>query len=377
MIIGIISRSNLDDKVYWSGTTHFIYTKLKSYKNVEIVRIDGLNNTIRKISAFKREYLKFFKKIKYDETYNKMVAKNFAKQISLKLEKQKIDFLLVFDSSLISYLNTKIPIILWTDLLYSDYYNHYFHNEKILKETKKSIKALEKRAISNCFRIFLSSKWALNKAKIKYKNMSSKFRLLNIGPNLRQNLNQKKINKFIEKRSKKKLSLITLSVHWKRKGLDKLIKLNKILIKKGVESKLTIIGLKKKINDNNIKVINFINKNSHKGEDKISRHLIKNHFHLLFSNSEAYGISLVEANSRGLPNISFEVGGISHIVKNNINGKLFKKEDNLELIANYIIKKFKNNKEYKKLAKNSYKNYRKKFSYDKIIPELLRHLKNN
>ena len=208
--------------------------------------------------------------------------------------------------------------------------------------------------------------------------MFSKFNLLHIGPGLRKNITTNKINKIISKRSKKKLSIITLSVDWKRKGLDKLIKLNKILIKKGVNSQLTIIGLeKKRIKDKNIKIINFINKNNRYGEEKISKNLTKNHFHLLFSNSEAYGVSLVEANSRGLPNISFKVGGISHIVKNNINGKLFNKNDNLELIANYIIKIFKNNKEYKKLAKTSYKEYRNNFSYDKIIPKLLNLLKKN
>ena len=78
-----------------------------------------------------------------------------------------------------------------------------------------------------------------------------------------------------------------------------------------------------------------------------------------------------------MPNISFKVGGISHIVKDEVNGKLFKINDNLEIIADYIIKKYKNKNEYKKLAQNSYKEYRNKFSYDKIIPKLLKNLQKN
>ena len=376
MRIGIISRSNLDDRIYWSGLINSIYFELKSYKNVEIVKIDRLDDTIRKISALKREYLKYFKKIKYDESYNEIVAKNFAKQIELKLEKKKIDFLITFDSSLIAFLNTNIPIILWTDLLYSDYYDHYFHRKNISKETKKSIKKIEKKAISNCYKVILSTNWALNKAKEKYEKMFYKFHLLHFGPSLRKSIPSSQINKFISKRSKKKLSLITLSVNWERKGLDKLIKLNKLLIQKGIKSQLTIIGIKNKIiKDKNIKIINFINKNEEYGEEKISKNLTKNHFHLLFSNSEAYGISLVEANSRGLPNISFKVGGISQIVKKNVSGKLFDINENIELIANYIIKIFKNNKRYKKLCKSSYKEYRNNFSYEKIIPKLINILK--
>ena len=89
MRIGIISRSNLEDRVYWSGVIHSIYSKLKANKKIKIIKIDRLNDSLRKISALKREYLKYFKKIKYDESYNKLVAKNFAKQIELKLEKKK------------------------------------------------------------------------------------------------------------------------------------------------------------------------------------------------------------------------------------------------------------------------------------------------
>ena len=114
-----------------------------------------------------------------------------------------------------------------------------------------------------------------------------------------------------------------------------------------------------------------------KNQSKISNNLQKSHFHVLFSNSEAYGISLIEANSRALPNISFKVGGISEIVKKGVNGMLFDQNTDLKIIANYIIKNFKNFKKYEKLAKLSYAEYNKNFSYDKIIPKLIKILKKN
>ena len=76
---------------------------------------------MRKIYALKREYLKYLNGIKYDEAYNESVAKDFSFQIQQKIKNRKIDFLLAFDASLIAYLETNVPIILWTDLLYSDY----------------------------------------------------------------------------------------------------------------------------------------------------------------------------------------------------------------------------------------------------------------
>ena len=60
-----------------------------------------------------------------------------------------------------------------------------------------------------------------------------------------------------------------------------------------------------KIKDKNINVIPFINKNTKNGEKIISNYLVDSHFHILFSNAEAYGISLIEANSRGVPEYLF------------------------------------------------------------------------
>ena len=39
MKIAIISRSNLNDRVYWSGTIQTIYSKLSSNKNLQIIKI--------------------------------------------------------------------------------------------------------------------------------------------------------------------------------------------------------------------------------------------------------------------------------------------------------------------------------------------------
>ena len=372
MKIGIISRSNLNDRIYWSGTPYNIYSRLKSQKKIKVVKIDCLNNRFRKIYALKREYLKYFNGIKYDDAYNQFVAKDFSYQIQQKIKNKKIDFLLAFDASLIAYLETSIPIILWTDLLYSDYFKYYFKDQKISKETKMSIKHIESKAIKKCFKVILASKWALDKAKQKYVNFSSKFRLIHLGPGFNKNIIKKNINEVIKQRSKHTLRLISLGVTRKRKGLDKVINLNNIINKKGINSKLTIIGIEKIISDKKIKFLGFIDKNKSNSEMIISKNLLNNHFHILFSKFEAYGIALIEANSRGLPNITIKTGGITEIVKNDINGYAFNSNESLNKIADKIIKIFKNNSSYVKMSKSSYNEYQNKFSYKVIIPKFVK-----
>ena len=350
MNIAITSRSKIEDIKYWSGTIKNIYNALKLNKRIKIIKIDNLNNSIRKIHALKREVIKFTKNEKYDDAYNETVSKNFSNQIQNKINKiNKIDCILCFDASLVSYLKTDIPIILWTDLLYSHYYDHYYKNKKIVKNSLNSINKIEISTIKKAKKILLPTKWALAKAKNKYIKYSRKFYLLPFGPNFKTKIKKKNVKKIISRRSKNCLYLLTLSVDWERKGIEKLIKLKEIIKKKNIKIKLLIIGLKKKT--------------------------VRSHFHILFSTAEAYGISLIEANSRAVPNISFKVGGISNVIKKNINGKLFKKDEDLDVIADYIIRIYQNKKKYYKLAKSSYDYYYKNFEYSKIINNFVKLIK--
>jgi len=369
MKIGMISRTDLNNKLFWSGIPSTVYEKFRKEK-IKVVKIDNLNQNLRKLFVIKREYFKYFKKEKFDETYNIKVSKNYSSQLSSRLKNiSNLTHLLTFDMSLVSFLKTEIPIIVWTDTLYTDYYQNYFKDQKISKSSLDDIKSLEFATVKRCKLILFSSRWSLDNAKQKYKKFKNKFKLLEFGPSLRNELSQKKIKKQILNREKNKIKLISLSVDKKRKGIDKLIRLMNYINKQGIKCELTIIGHKSKkdYKNSNLKFLGFINKNDVLGEYKISKYLLNSHFHVLFSRAEAYGISLIEANSRGLPNISLNVGGVPHIIKNQKNGRLFKKNEKIEIIGNYIISTFFNVKKYRKLSISSYLEFKKKFNYVKII----------
>ena len=142
MRVAFISRKKLNKKE-WSGTAYSIYNNLL-INNIDVVKIDNLNDFLRKIFILKREFFKFFKKIKYDERYNHFVSKNFSKQINKKLKKiNNVDFILTYDFYLIAHLETEIPIILWSDASYKSYYNLYFGKQKIHEKTIADIKSIE------------------------------------------------------------------------------------------------------------------------------------------------------------------------------------------------------------------------------------------
>ena len=48
MIIGIISRANLENRLFWSGTENSVYNNLKLKDKIKIIKIDNLNNSLQK-----------------------------------------------------------------------------------------------------------------------------------------------------------------------------------------------------------------------------------------------------------------------------------------------------------------------------------------
>ena len=75
MNIAIISREKIENRKFWSGTIENSYNILRNSKDIDIIKIDSLDNNLRKIFAIKREFLSFFKGEKFDETYNINVSK--------------------------------------------------------------------------------------------------------------------------------------------------------------------------------------------------------------------------------------------------------------------------------------------------------------
>ena len=278
---------------------------------------------------------------------------------------------------MVAYLKTDVPIYIWSDVLYSSYYKHYYEKDKIYKETTKHIRSIEKAAIQNANKIFLTSKWAVSIAKKKYQNNTNKFRLMNFGANLNIFNSRNNIKKSIARKLNQKLKLLVIAVDWKRKGLYDVYKLKEIIEKKNLDVSLTIVGAKNiiKIKDKNINFENFLNKTYPKDEKKLIKIISESNFNLLLSKSEAYGIVLVESIALGTPNIVYDVGGMNEIVKNKKSGLIYKKNTSIKKIAEDVIKIYKNKKKYNALCLKSLNHFNKNFQYNKIINQFLNHLK--
>jgi glycosyltransferase involved in cell wall biosynthesis len=155
--------------------------------------------------------------------------------------------------------------------------------------------------------------------------------------------------------------------------MDKACQLVDKINLKGQKARLFILGAKppygKKISAN-VFLIDFLKKNSLKDQRVFNNLMYNSHFHILFSESEAFGIANVEASAYGLYNITHDTGGIEGAVTNNLNGFRFPKNKSIDFIADHIINIFSNKKKFLENSEKIRSFYEKNLSWDVISLQL-------
>ena len=380
MKIAFVSREDPFNRGAWSGTINSMFNCLKKIKNIKVYALGPLNDFYRIKEVLKRNYYNFFFNSKFDSNRTINLSKYYSNQIDQNIKGKKFNFIITNDSTLVAYIKSKIPIIIWTDATFKGYFNLYFKDKKINKETIRQGKIIEKEAFLKSRFVCFSSKWALKSAVNSYPNLKKKFRIIKYGSNFSFEPHKKNIFKSIsiKKKNLNKLNFISVGVDWNRKGMSKALKLINYLNSKGIKSKLTIVGSKPKnssLDLKNTKIIEFLDKNILEQEKQLSKLYLNSHFNLFFTKAEAYGISLVEASAHGVPSIVNKVGGVTSIIKENINGKSFNINTSIKVIGNYIINLIKKKNNYNNLCNGAYYSYCKSLSWmcsSKKINKLLK-----
>ena len=173
------------------------------------------------------------------------------------------------DCPLISFLNTKIPIIIWTDLTFDLYQKSYFKNyKKFHFKSFENRNFLEKLSLNKANRLIYTTKYAEINARTIYK-IKSKIDVLEFG----SDINPISKNNFLElqkkkiKNKKKLIKFLSVGIDWERKNMSKSINVINELNKKNLKSSLTIVGSippKNFIKPDYVKIIPFLDKNDPK-----------------------------------------------------------------------------------------------------------------
>lgn len=288
-----------------------------------------------------------------------LYSKLKSKRLNKLLQSKVYDVIFVpANSYSIAFLKTNIPIIYLSDATFHLMINYYFFGLDDKSIYNGNI--VEKNALVNANQIIYSSEWAKMDAINFYNINSKKINVFPFGSNLVCRFEKEHV-------LNKEVNLLFVGVDWKRKGADIAIECIDYLNKHSKRTyKLTIIGLRRPsdFNVENVNFVGFLNKNNKEEYDELIDYYKSSDMFILPTQAECAGIVFSEASMFGLPIITYDTGGISTYVINDINGYRLPLLSDSKEFANSVEKICKDNETFEKFSQNAIKQYEENLNWD-------------
>jgi len=363
------------DKKALSGT---IYTILKVLEK-EVGTVDVLG-PVKIDNAFTRILRRINYKLtrRYNFNHSIFYGIKYAWVFGKKLKGKEYDFIFAQRSSTeICKLKTDIPIIYYTDTTFKLFYNYYEWFSNFMKISEIEGNKVEQMAIDNSAIVVCTSQWAADSVINAYHANPEKVFIVPFGPNVeilptREMLNYEKEREICK--------ILFIGVEWERKGGAIAFETLQEMKKKGIKTRLTIVGCRPpaEFQDEDMVVIPFLNKKEKAQSDLFNQLLYENHFFILPTRGECFGVVFCEASAFALPSITTDTGGIGSAVENGKNGYRLPLEAHGDKYAEVISDIFLNfENKYLPLAKATRDFYDVRLSWESWANSLNEILKNN
>jgi glycosyltransferase involved in cell wall biosynthesis len=376
MKVAYVTEYDAGDISKWSGTGYYITQSLKA----QGLSLDYLGPLAEKYSLLfkgKQFFYRYLIGKRYWRDREPLILKHYAQQVTSKLSTLNPDLVLSPGTVPIAHLECEQPVVFWTDATFAGLIDFYSKYSNLCQETIKNGNKMEKLALDKCKLAIYSSDWAAKTAIENYQVEPSKVKVVPFGANIEYNQEPDNIKVIVDSRPHNQCNLLFLGVEWFRKGGDIALKVAKELNNQGLPTQLSIVGCKPVIDEplpNFVNSLGFISKTSKQGLQTINKLLSTSHFLIVPSLADCTPIVFCEANSFGVPCLTTNVGGIPTIIKDDVNGKTFKKEASIEEYCTYISNLFSDYSQYKRLALSSFNEYQERLNWSvagKIVKNLL------
>ncbi|MES2133272.1 MAG: glycosyltransferase family 4 protein [Bacteroidota bacterium] len=369
--IAYITVSDPRDKHAWSGTNHYIWKALeKRFGQVDLlgpdepVFITFLCKVVHGISLY------VFKK-RFDYRNSTLYAKACGRLFGKKLKDKHYD-LIVSPAGIayIAYLKTDVPIVFVGDRIIANSLNYHTIITNLWKWSEKQSLKTESLALHKTALNILSSHWAADYAIEHYHLNRQTTLVLPFGANMDVTPDAQYV--FNNRKKEAICKLLLVGTYWKNKGVDIAINALHLLLQKNIKAHLTIVGCEPEtpVNDANMTIIPFLNKNSKEGLKQLEQLFLSHSFFILPTRFDCTPIVFCEASMYGLPVLSANTGGVAGHVKEGVNGFLVDYTDKGEGYASIIEEIWKDDNRYLKLQMTARELFDKELNWDSWVNHL-------
>ncbi len=363
MKVAYVTTYDSRDVHHWSGLGYYIARALER-QDIALHRVGPLS-----LSPLQRPMLKAksflynrLLKRRFFRDHDFGAAKEYGQRARSAIQSAR-DVDVVFSPGTIplACLETEKPVAFWSDATFAaiqDFYPEYSH---LSANTFRDGHRIEQAALTRASAAIFSSDWAARSAIEAYGASADRVHVVPFGANIENAPNSEEVRALIAQRPRTKCNLLFMGVDWARKGGATALAVARMLNSAGLSAQLTIVGADPFDAASPVppfvRCAGFVSKRTQAGCDEIEHYLRESHFLLVPSHNECYGLVFCEANAYGVPSLARAVGGVPTIVRDGVNGYLFKPEENGENIAATILDHFRHYDRYVQLALSSHNEF--------------------
>lgn len=316
--------------------------------------------------------------------------------LSERLRDIVTDVVICSTASMIPYLETEIPVILWHDSTWFSCYSHSLDFESF-KTKHPLLYELDQRTLQKCTLVAFAADWIRDETLQYYDLSPEKAHVIPFGANIDSH-QTKDIENLISRRKNDVCILSFIGKEWERKGLPLAYEVTHRLNDMKVNTILKVMGcsvnpprLKRKISNAihyhpyshaeqfeilfnkslHVEKIGFLDKNDPSEFNQFAEELSSSHFLIHPASFEPFGIVMAEANAYGVPVIATRQYGPKTVVRDGINGYLFAQDEFVEKASSYIANQMSNYESYLGLAQSSYTEFRSRLNWETSVKALL------
>jgi glycosyltransferase involved in cell wall biosynthesis len=381
MKIFFVTIDDARDIKNWSGIPFYL-AKTFVEAGIEVEFIGNLKSLPANYFQFRIRNLLYNRLLKkkfgnYISFYEPKNLQFIASQVNERISNRQDAIIFSPGTLPIAYLDTPNHIAVWTDATFAIMENYYEDFRCMSKRTIKNCHLYEKNALDRSSLAVYSSKWAANSSLQDYGVDPAKVKIIPFGGNLEVT---RTVDDIIENNCEKSTSickLLFIGQNWDRKGGEAAVNIAKYLNENDIKTELTIVGCTPPDNlilPDYIRVLGFIDKSVKEGENLISKLYLGSHFFILPTVAECTPVVFSEANSFGLPVITTNTGGISSVIKNDVNGRMFENPIDIPSCARYIGQVFSDYNHYKELSLTSFNEFLTNLNWRTSIKKLISYL---
>lgn len=319
------------------------------------------------LPKLKWRYYRYLAKRKYHAWAEPAANQYYANQIQQKLAQIDADIVVAPEINLLAYLESDLPLVLWTDTPYVGLLDAYADFKGLCQETMRHFISMDQLTLNRCKLAVFPSDWAAQIAIETYQVNPAKVKVVPFGANIECDRTPEDIQAMVDARPTDQCKLLFIGVDWFRKGGDIALAVAKELQQAGLNVELTVVGCQPVVQGplpDFVVSLGFISKSTPEGVEKINHLIASSHFLIVPSRAETYGNVFCEANSFGVPCISTNAGGIATVIQDHVNGKTFAPSADIHEYADYIAGVFSHYSDYKKLALSAFHDYQTRLNWD-------------